>query len=362
MNTEVEMEFLPRGMATGIGSLPHTEPRDALKLVLEYFPEVPHWPQLPSRGSQEHFVHQFLQPLVDSGMLTFQENRWGFATSKEDCAECMTCFYTSCLSAEDGDPEYVSAYLPSPDAAAGWHEFINAIRNDELKNAKYAKGQIVGPLTVALQLKDQDGVSAYYKENLRDVIIRNLALNARAQAEAMASSGLTPIVFVDDPEISAYGTRFHIALDRQSIVEDLKLIFSAIRSSRGALAGLHACQAIDWSIAIDSNVDILSIDVYRFGDSLAPYADRLRCFLEKGGVIAWGIVPTLDDPFKESTDSLWRLLHSLWDRLFDKGPDVKTVLDQSLITPACGLGLLKIYEARRIYSLTAGISKRIRVH
>ncbi len=359
MNTEGKTKFMPRGMATGIGSLPYTEPKEALKLVMEYLPDIPHWPQLPARGSREHFVHQFLRPLVDSGMLAFQEDRWGFATEKEDCAECMTCFYTSCLSAENGDAECVRAYLPSPDSAAGWHAFMDAIRKGESKNAKYVKGQIVGPLTVALELKDQDGVSAYYKENLRDVLIRNLALNARAQAEEMASSGHDPIVFVDDPAISACGSRLHLALDRQSIVDDLKNIFSAIRSG-GGLAGLHACQAIDWSIATDSDVDILSIDVYRFGDSLAPYADRLRSFLEKGGAIAWGVVPTLDDPFKESTDSLWSLLRSLWERLFDRGPDIETVLEQSLITPACGLGLLKIDEARRIYSLAAGISRRIR--
>ncbi len=63
----------------------------------------------------------------------------------------------------------------------------------------------MGPLTVALELKDQQGRPAYYQGDLRDIIVRTLALSARCQAAALSGFGCIPIIFVDDPAIRAYG-------------------------------------------------------------------------------------------------------------------------------------------------------------
>ncbi len=353
-----KIEFRPRGLATGIGSLPFDDPAEALEMVFEYLPEAPHWPQLPARGPTEHFVHQFLQPLVDCGLMTFRDGRWGFH-ALEDEAECMTGFYASCFSAEEGGVECLGPFLPSPEAAAGWHGFVEKIRTGAPKGARYLKGQIVGPLTVGLELKDREACSAYYDGDYRDIIVRTLALDARSQAETLSKAGLVPMVFVDDPAVSACGSRLHLALDRRAIVEDLKTIFSAIRSP-GALAGFHACQAIDWSLAFDACPDILSVDVFRYGESLVPYSGGLKRFLEEGGTLAWGVVPTLDDVFGESEESLWERMRELAERLFAKGPDLKTVWERSMITPSCGMGLLGVEQARRIYRLTGDLSRRVR--
>ncbi|BBO91851.1 hypothetical protein [Desulfosarcina ovata] len=59
--------FQPQAAATGIGSLPFTDTQTALSLIAEHLPEIPHWPQLPQRGRCEHFIHQFLQPMVACG-------------------------------------------------------------------------------------------------------------------------------------------------------------------------------------------------------------------------------------------------------------------------------------------------------
>jgi hypothetical protein len=353
------MEFLPKSMATGIGSLPYLEPEEALPLIFSTFPDIPHWPQLPQRGRQEHFVHQFLKPLVDCGMLVAEGNNWVFNTSRENNAECLTDFYTSCLPAEEGNGECLHSFVPPPEAAAGFHALIARAQSGGLNKARYVKGQIVGLLTVALELKDHQGRPAYYQGDLRDIIVRTLALNARCQASALAGFGCTPIIFIDDPAIRAYGSRLHLALNREMIIEDLNGIVSAIQSE-GALAGIHSCEAIDWSLPMESQVDILSLDAYRFGVSLIPYAAQLRSFMDRGGVVAWGIVPTLDDPFGESVESLHNRLKVLWKELFPKSPDRETVLRKSLITPACGTGLLAEDRAKHIYRLTAQLSMVLR--
>jgi hypothetical protein len=346
-------------MATGIGSLPFDNPEKALALILAELPEAPHWPQLPRRSSREHFVYQFLQPLVVCGMLVPRGNRWVFDMARDTSAECLTDFYTTCLPAEDGAPECRRSFLPSPEAAAGFHAFLSRMRSEDLGRARFLKGQIAGPLTVALELKDEEGRPAYYQADLRDTVVRTLALNARCQAAALSGLGRTPIIFVDDPAISACGSRLHLALNRETILEDLNFIFTAIRSE-GAVTGVHSCEAVDWSLLMQTQVQILSLDAYRFGASLIPYAAELKTFIERGGVVAWGIVPTLDDPFRESGESLLRRLNGLWGQLFPKGPDRASVLRQSMVTPACGTGLLSVDQADRIYRLTAEVSSLIR--
>jgi hypothetical protein len=351
--------FEPAGLATGIGSLPFTDARQALDLIWAELPEIPHWPQLPRIGKMEHFINQFLQPLVDCGMLVQYGHTWKFDTSSDSCAACMTDFYSVCLPAEDNDLNCSKSFLPSPESAFGFHAFLSMAKERGLEKAIYVKGQIAGPLSVALELKDQQGRPAYYQEDLRDMLVRTLALNARCQADALAFLGRTPIIFIDDPAVSAYGSRFHLALDRKEIIKDLNFIFSAIETA-GAITGIHSCETVDWSLLLETRVRILSLDAYRFGDSLLPYSQYLHSFMERGGVVAWGIIPTLDDPFAESVDSLLRRLEVLWESLFSTGLQRSKVLQQSMITPACGVGLLPEDHARRIYRLTSELSHRLR--
>jgi hypothetical protein len=361
VDSDARSLFLPCGMATGIGSVPFKDPGEALDLILAEFPLCPHWPQLPLRGNKEHFVHQFLQPLVECELLVHTGGRWFFHMSGDTCAESLTTFYSAYLAAEQGDAEALRSFLPGPEAAAGFHAFMaEASSRAFQEKAVFLKGQIAGPLTVGLELKDEQGRPAYYRDDLRDVVVKNLALNARAQAAALSSLGRPAMIFVDDPGVGAFGSRMHLALSRESIQEDLTFIFEAVRAE-GALSGIHSCEAVDWSLLTESGVDIISADIYRFGSSLIPYAGHLRRFIERGGTVAWGIAPTLDDPFAESAGSLLRKLRGLWKELFPEGTDLDQVLRRSMITPACGTGLLEEDRARRVYRLTSEVSRDINV-
>lgn len=360
MSDPSAITFSPGGLATGMGSLPHRDPEAALDVVLAHVPEIPHWPQLPRRSPREHFVFQFLQPLVNCGLLVRRSQRWGFDSGSEDYPESLTRFYTIALAAEEGDAESLQHFLPAAEAAAGFHAFLARARSAELSAARFLKGQIAGPLTVALELKDRDGIPAYYKEELRDVLVRTLALNARSQAAALAAAGALPIVFVDDPGLAASGSRLHLAISRDMVLEDLNRIFAAIRSE-GAITGVHSCEAIDWSLLTQSGVAVISMDGYRYAESLLPYAGQFREFLRHGGAAAWGIVPTLDDPFAETAASLRQRLMDLWQAMFPAGPSRETLIRQSLITPACGTGLLTVAQARRVYELTAAVSRGLRL-
>src|SRR5690242_8050660 len=55
----------PAGAATGLGSLPGTDPTDAAALVLGELPDFPHLPELPGRGAGAEMIGRTAALLVE---------------------------------------------------------------------------------------------------------------------------------------------------------------------------------------------------------------------------------------------------------------------------------------------------------
>lgn len=353
------MSFRPGGLATGIGSLPFTDPSDALRLIKKYLPDIPHWPQLPSRGRQEHFVNQYLRPLVKADLLVDDGDKIYFDTTKPDWADKLTGFYTTYLACEEGNRSALSEFAFPKDSAAGFYAFLEEMER-ETGNASFLKGHVVGPLTVAFQVKDEQGRFAYYNDQLRDLIVKTLAMHAAWQAEELGRFGLPVLIFVDDPAIGVYGHSSYITVTREMIKEDLEAIFSAVHRA-GGLAGLHCCDAIDWSILFELNLEVVSFDAYNYFSSIVPYISSLKGFFDRGGSLAWGIVPTLKGhAAKEDEGSLLEILEREWSELNERGIPKETLFRHCLITPACGAGLLDHSMAERVYQLASSVSGKLR--
>ena len=86
----------------------------------------------------------------------------------------------------------------------------------------------------------------------------------------------------------------------------------------------------------------------------------MKAFLERGGIIAWGIVPNSSEVRKESVDSLMEYLHDAMKLLVRKGIEWEQLLGSALITPACGLGTLTVQDAERAVELIVGVSDAMR--
>ena len=59
--------------------------------------------------------------------------------------------------------------------------------------------------------------------------------------------------------------------------------------SEGGVTGIHVCANTDWSMLLDSSLDIINFDAYVYMDSIGLYAESLAEFLDRGGYLAWGI-------------------------------------------------------------------------
>ena len=105
----------------------------------------------------------------------------------------------------------------------------------------------------------------------------------------------------------------------------------------------------------------VSFDAYEFADNFLVYRDDLRAFLEGGGTIVWGIVPTDPDAVAAATvETLHEKLLGHLETVEALGFAREQVLRQSLITPACGLGTRPPETAERAFHLTHDLADRLR--
>ena len=206
----------------------------------------------------------------------------------------------------------------------------------------WAKGQVTGPISFGLTVTDQDLRASLYDELLADTIVKNAAWNARWQIRKLLEVRPRALMFVDEPYMAAFGSAY-ISLGREQAVAMLDEVFAAIHQE-GAVAGVHCCANTDWSVLLATSVDVLNLDAYGYLENLALYPAELRAFLDRGGLIAWGIVPNNGDVMSQSAETLSRRLCEGLELVAGKAQarginiSAEELGARSLITTSCGLG------------------------
>jgi methionine synthase II (cobalamin-independent) len=320
--------------------------------------EIPVWPQL-SPYVPEQMMVQFNEGLPG---LVRRDNRTLFVTSDPSFEEELLKFYEEYLAASDGElPLEQSRFRLGDDTGRTFFAFLDRLEQQQPRPLAL-KGQITGPFTLTAGLKDEKDQLVLYDSRLRDVVVKTLALKAQWQVERLARSGLPTIVFIDEPALAGFGSSAFISVSAEDITTMLDEVVSHIHKA-GGLAGIHVCANTDWSLFFAGSLDVINFDAYGYFERFALYRQDLVSFIERGGLVAWGIVPTLDldNLEQENTESLvsrWR--HQV-EQLVDNDLSLETILHQSIITPSCGCGTLTVALAERVISLTRQISEQIRL-
>lgn len=340
--------FSPRGLATGIGSLPHRNPSEAVAAVLERLPGFPFWPQLPRRSPLEGMTLQYLE-----GFPGLRERPEGkdpvVDTGPEGLAE-VEVFYGRVLS---GDPE---AFGLSPERAPGFYALEEALVQSPPPGLRFVKGHVTGPVTLATSLKDAAGRDVLHDDTFREVTAVHLAQKALWQARRLARFGVPVVIFLDEPVMEVFGSAYS-TLSREVVQALWSPALDAL-AGEGVLTGIHCCGNTDWPVLFDSGAAIVNFDAWQFLDKMLLYPESLARFLEAGGVLAWGAVPTAEEARKLEAPCLARRLDEGIARMAAAGVDEGLLRRQSLLTPSCGMGSLDPDLAEHILDLLGAVSAR----
>ncbi|MGR3220762.1 MAG: hypothetical protein ACUZ8H_13240 [Candidatus Anammoxibacter sp.] len=346
MNNSFKANF----SATAIGSFPHERVEDACDLVLRTIPEVPCWPQLAARSVCEEMCIQYTEGLP--GFKVDPEQKIGLWDTSGDFDSDLEVFYNKYLEKD------INHFAISPKYSSGFKPLLDLIEKTGTEKLRAIKGQIVGPITLAGITKDKNKIAVINDNTGFDAIVKMLAMKACWQLEQFKKFNVTKIIFVDEPYLAGIGSAF-ANIKTTQVVDSLNEVFNAIHESNG-LAGIHCCGNTDWAMLINTTVDIVNFDAYGYMDALLLYWRDVKAFLERGGILAWGIVPTTEDINKATVNSLVSKMESGIDKLISKGIDPTLIYQNSLITPSCGTGSLDCENAEKSMLFVRDVSMKLK--
>ncbi|OVE82160.1 hypothetical protein BVY04_01885 [bacterium M21] len=354
------MSVKPKCTATAIGSMPFSNPAQAVEVSLTCIKDAPIWPQLPAYGLNEQMEIQYSEGLP-SIVIDREKSRMYFDTSV-DYSEEFADFYEAYMMAMDPDDGNgdCSALAISEEFSHGIYAMEKALEARGGEKLPFVKVQTTGPVSMALTLVDENKRAIYYNEEFRDVIVKAMAMKCRWQIQKFSKFADKVICFIDEPILSAFGSSTYVSVQRDDVVAILQEVIEAIHAD-GALAGIHCCGNTEWSILMDAGVDMVNFDAFEFGETIAMYPEHVKALLEGGGTLAWGVVPTSPVIREQTVESLEAKLEEGMEHLAKAtGMDKQLILEQAFVTPSCGTGSMDEADAIKVFEVLKGLGERMK--
>lgn len=301
--------------ATGIGSMPGTDPREAVAVVVGEL-GLPHLPELPARGVGGDLLGRtaglLVELPVDYVHRTYRlaaaptvETRRARDYLRWDLDAIEECWETRGLRGE--------------------HEVL--------------KVQACGPFTFAAHVELRGGHKLIRDPGAVRDVAESLAAGLREHAEDLERRlGVRVVVQLDEPEVGRVIDGAVPPLTRLDPIAPVpapeiaaRLETFAAQVNRPML--LHSCAAPRWELLAELPSFAVSMDLTAL--TVRDY-DALGGLLDAGRVLAAGVVPTDDPglPRNQVVDDLVARLQGLVDRI---GLERAVLRDQLLVTPTCGL-------------------------
>lgn len=300
---------------TAMGILPHKDLDKAQRLAMSV--DIPFWPQLPKLNFFEDMYVQASE-FFPGIILNLEEQRISFSIDKfyEELPQYI-------MEQENGNNLSLSEQYSV--------SYKNFLRQKELDTYQTIRGQIIGPVSFGLKITDQTKTPIIYHDEVRQLLFDFFAKKIQTQYEELVAFNPNAFVWVDEPGLEMIFMAF-TGYSSEQAKKDYQQFLAQLPGPKG----VHLCGNPDWSFLLDLDLDILSIDVLQWGNIFTSYRQELEQYIKKGGIISWGITPTLTEEVNEhNTDSLCNHLESLWKNITDKTDvSIREIVAQSWFAPA----------------------------
>jgi methionine synthase II (cobalamin-independent) len=330
--------FLDSGgiVITGIGSFPFNSVDEAIDLIFSTCGEVPFWPQLPKRSPLENMYTTFLEGIPS--IVSDTEKNTVYVDTKQ--TEGIEKFY------DDVAGDDIETFRITNNVAPGFFRFLERLKEIR-EGIRYIKCQVTGPFSMGLGLKDEDGAPIVYNTAFYDIIKKAVHMKARWMIHTIQNAYPEKdiIIFFDEPYMVSFGSAY-VSVSKDDTISALNEVTEGLK----AKTGIHICGNTDWSVPFNSSINIVNYDAYNYLDTIFYYPDDLARFLSRGGQIAPGIVPSVQEDLAASTlDILEKRVDQFLTKI-QTSPGA-TPQNEFFITTSCGVGSLSSEEARTAMDL-----------
>ncbi|MGW6154156.1 methionine synthase [Streptomyces sp. NPDC055144] len=302
-------KFRP-GPATGVGSMPGGDAREAAKTVTGSVEEFPYLVELPARGPGADMIGRTAGLLVEL-YARVEPSGWRLGDRPGRDTRRARSWMGEDLDALE---EFTQGYLGP------------------------LKVQAVGPWTLAAALELRNGEVALSDEGACRDLAGSLAEGLRLHLDDVRRRvpGAEVVLQLDEPSLiavlrgqvkSASGYRTHRAVDRQLVESMLREVVSV----HDGPVVVHSCAPdVPFALLRRAGADAISFD---FSLLTERDDDAIGEAVEAGTRLFAGVVPGTDGPLSDPAGSVMGV-RTLWRRL---GLNPGSLAESVTVTPSCGL-------------------------
>ncbi|WP_405805897.1 methionine synthase [Streptomyces sp. NBC_00210] len=304
------MNAFPWGPATGVGSMPGGDAREAAKTVAGSVEDFPHLPELPARGPGADMIGRSIGLLVEM-YAHVEPSGWRISDRPGRDTRRAHSWLGEDL---DGLEEFTQGYEGA------------------------LKVQAVGPWTLAAALELRGGEAALGDPGAVRDLAGSLAEGLRSHLADVRRRvpGARVVLQLDEPSLTAVlrgqirtasGYRTHRAVDRQIVEGTLRDVIGVSEDP----VVVHSC-APDVPFALLRRAGAAGVS-FDFGLLTERDDEQIGEAVEGGTKLFAGVVPSADAPLSDPAGSVMGV-RTLWRRL---GLNPGTLTESVVITPSCGL-------------------------
>lgn len=321
------------GPATGVGSLPGDDAREAVKTATGTFEDFPFLPELPARGPGADMIGRSAGMLVEL-YARVEPSGWR-------------------LGDRPGrDTKRARAWLG---------EDLDALEEFTQGYEGPLKVQAVGPWTLAAALELRNGEAVLSDVGATRDLAASLAEGLRLHLAEVRRRvpGARPVLQLDEPSLtavlrghvrSASGYRTHRAVDRQ-VVEGALREVAGVQGDGPVV--VHSC-APDVPFALLRRAGVAGVS-FDFSLLTERDDDTIGEAVEGGTRLFAGVVPGTDTALSDPAGSVMGV-RTLWRRL---GLHPGLLAEAVTLTPSCGLAGASPEYARRVLAHCARAARSL---
>jgi methionine synthase II (cobalamin-independent) len=330
----------PSETATAIGSMPGTDPVEAIRTVVGELPNLPYLPELPARQVGADMIGRTAAVLVDLPV------------------EVVPSGYRA--AAHAGIDQRRARDLLARDLDA-MQEVLGATG----RRPALVKIQVAGPWTLTAGIELARGHRVLTDPGALREFTASLAEGlARHVAEVTARTGAAVLVQLDEPTLPtvlAGGLATPSGLSMVPPVEEseardvLGEVIEAVRTATAQPVAVHCCASRPpLGLFRAAGADIVSFDATGLDRAPATYWDELGETWDSGATLFLGLVPSVDPPAPVTLHDLAKPALALVDRL---GFNRSWLADHAVPTPTCGMAGASITWATRAMELSTELAR-----
>jgi methionine synthase II (cobalamin-independent) len=319
----------PAGAATGIGSLPGTDPAEALRIVLGELPDLPFLPELPARGAGADLIGRGAALLTELPVEVYA-GRWR-------------------LTGRPGRDLRRARELLERD--------LDVLHEQASEYPGTFKIQVAGPWTLAAELELPRGGRALRDHGAAREIAEALADGVRRHVAGVTARlpRASVLLQVDEPSLPAVlAGRIHtdsgLYTYRSVDVSTARAALTEVVSAAGVPVVAHCCAAdVPIGLLREAGAAALAIDL-----ALVKDLDPLGEAIDAGTALVAGVA----DPRNPAPSSaeLADRVRDVWRNL---GFPLSGAAAQVAVSPACGLAGVSDSGARSVLAACRDAGRRL---